>query len=72
MPIVCLAIVGPQNNPLYIKSFFPHPDPDRDLKLHFIVHCSLDAVEERVILKRSIQDAFLGLLYPTEEFRVYG
>ena len=73
MPIVCLAVVGPQNNPLFIKTFFPQgPDPDKDLKLHFVVHCSLDAIEERVLLKRSVQDAFLGLLYPTEEYRVYG
>ena len=73
MPIVCLAVVGPQNNPLFFKSFSsPSPDPERDLKLHFIVHCSLDAVEEKVLLKRAPLDAYLGLLYPTEEFRVYG
>lgn len=73
MPIVCLAVVGPQNNPLFFRSFFPTPDPEQDLKLHFIVHCSLDAIEEKVTLKRApAGDAFLGLLYPTEEFRVYG
>jgi len=71
MPIVCLAVVGPQNNPIFFRTF--SPDPEKDLKLQFIVHCSLDAIEERVALKRApIGDAFLGLLYPTEDYRVYG
>ncbi|KAL6561031.1 hypothetical protein OROGR_003821 [Orobanche gracilis] len=42
--IVCLAVVGHQNNPLYIQSF---TEADDVLKLHHIVHCSLDVVEER-------------------------
>lgn len=33
-----------QNNPLYIQSF---TDADDALKLHHIVHCSLDVIEER-------------------------
>ncbi|XVE48833.1 hypothetical protein DITRI_Ditri01bG0034200 [Diplodiscus trichospermus] len=43
--IVCVAVVGHQNNPLYIQSF---TDGDDVLKLHHIVHCSLDVVDERV------------------------
>ena len=156
MPIVCLAVVGPLNNPAFIQCFPPataaaaagtHPPPttstatadstDRELRLHFIVHCALDAVEDKVrgmppalsspcmtaldhtlhtllppytqapvipprqvspsstlppvrcsaplrtpplappirrqvLQKRAPLDAYLGLLYPTEEFRVYG
>ena len=33
-----------QNNPLYIQSF---TDADDALKLHHVVHCSLDVIEER-------------------------
>lgn len=33
-----------QNNPLYIQSF---TEADDALKLHHIVHCSLDVVDER-------------------------
>ncbi|KAK7856517.1 trafficking protein particle complex subunit 2-like protein [Quercus suber] len=43
--IVCVAVVGHQNNPLYIQSF---TEADDALKLHHIVHCSLDVVDERV------------------------
>ncbi|RVW38577.1 Trafficking protein particle complex subunit 2-like protein [Vitis vinifera] len=42
--IVCVAVVGHQNNPLYIQSF---TEADDALKLHHIVHCSLDVVDER-------------------------
>ncbi|KAG0490139.1 hypothetical protein HPP92_007002, partial [Vanilla planifolia] len=61
------------NNPLYLQSF---TDADDDLKLHHIVHCSLDVVEERVNNPRksgtTLNETFLGLLYPTENYKVYG
>ncbi|KAG9147476.1 hypothetical protein Leryth_007287 [Lithospermum erythrorhizon] len=66
-------IRSPWNNPLYIQSFTEAEDA---LKLHHIVHCSLDVVEERVNNpKRSgptLNETFLGLLYPTENYKVYG
>mmetsp|Transcript_19797 Transcript_19797/g.43034 ORF Transcript_19797/g.43034 Transcript_19797/m.43034 type:complete len:85 (-) Transcript_19797:1428-1682(-) len=46
MPIVCTAIIGQQNNPLYLRTF-PSASPEQILKLNFIVHCALDAVEEK-------------------------
>lgn len=72
--IVCAAVVGQQNAPLYLRTFLPGSD-DHTLKFHYIVHCSLDAVEEKVLLRRSpgeASDSYLGLLHPTEEFQVYG
>ena len=68
MPIVCLAVVGPLNNPAFLQCFPPATQPaaaagshpsattssvasdstDRELRLHFIVHCALDAVEDKV------------------------
>ncbi|KAJ7967138.1 trafficking protein particle complex subunit 2-like protein [Quillaja saponaria] len=71
--IVCAAVVGHQNNPLYIQSF---TEADDALKLHHIVHCSLDVVDERVNNPKksrpTLNETFLGLLYPTENYRVYG
>mmetsp|Transcript_19798 Transcript_19798/g.43037 ORF Transcript_19798/g.43037 Transcript_19798/m.43037 type:complete len:155 (-) Transcript_19798:1229-1693(-) len=74
MPIVCTAIIGQQNNPLYLRTF-PSASPEQILKLNFIVHCALDAVEEKVLQKRptgEVLDTYLGLLYPTEEYKIYG
>ncbi|KAK4757181.1 hypothetical protein SAY87_007308 [Trapa incisa] len=71
--IVCVAIVGHQNNPLYIQSF---TDGDDALKLHHVVHCSLDVVDERVNNPKKsgpmLNETYLGLLYPTENYKVYG
>jgi len=61
----------PQNNPLFVEKY---GDDDTDMAtLHSICHCALDVVEERMkIPKGALFDAFLGLLYPTEDFRVFG
>jgi hypothetical protein len=71
--IICVAIVGLQNNPLYIQSF---TDGDDALKLHYIVHCSLDVIDERVNNPKKIgstlNETYLGLLYPSENYKVYG
>ncbi|PKU64525.1 Beta-galactosidase 11 [Dendrobium catenatum] len=62
-----------QNNPLYLQSF---TEADDALKLHHIVHCSLDVIEERVNNPKksgpTLNETFLGLLYPTENYKVYG
>ncbi|PKC16387.1 Sedlin [Rhizophagus irregularis] len=60
--IQSIAIIGKQNNPLYIKNFsLSHPD----LKYHYIAHTSCDVIEERA-------DTYLGLLYAMEDLDVYG
>ncbi|XP_057493268.1 uncharacterized protein LOC130778798 [Actinidia eriantha] len=68
-----IAVVGHQNNPVYIQSF---TEADDALKLHHIVHCSLDAVDERVNYPKksgpTLNETFVGLLYPTENYKVYG
>lgn len=74
--IVCAAVVGQSNNPLYLKPFLVLPEEDA-LKFQYIVHCSLDAVEEKVTALRKATgegtgDAYLGMLYPTEDYRVFG
>lgn len=74
MSITCLGIVGSQNNPLYIRTF-PDVQGDALLQYHFTIHCALDAVEEKLLQKRppgDHMDTFLGLLYPTDDCKVYG
>lgn len=70
--IVCVAVVGQKNNPLFIEVF----SKQEALPFHYIVHCALDAVEEKVTAPRKgpsdLIDAYLGLLYPTEDYKVYG
>jgi len=64
------------------------PAQEQQLRFSYVAHCALDALEERVLLGRRAAaaasgggggagagggaDAFLGLLYPAEEHRVYG
>ncbi|KAI8065118.1 trafficking protein particle complex subunit 2-like protein [Gongronella butleri] len=67
--INCIAIIGKQNNPLFIKNFSnTHPD----LKYHYIAHTSIDVIEERVASGVRNLDQYLGLLYAMEDLAVYG
>lgn len=95
--VACVALIGAQNQPLLLhipNSNDTQKDADADstksrLRLSYVAHCALDALEEKVLLARraaaaaegtggaflssaSPPDAYLGLLYPTEEYRVYG
>ncbi|KAI9262766.1 Sedlin [Sporodiniella umbellata] len=67
--INCIALIGKQNNPLFIKNFSTsHPD----LKYHYIAHTSIDVIEERVSSGPKYLDLYLGLLYAMEDLAVYG
>ena len=82
LPLACAAILGRDNEPLYIRSFGEQSahellaDPD-NLKWHFFVHSSLDLIEQRVQKKDAAaggatnMDPYLGLLCPIDEYRVY-
>lgn len=71
--IRCVAVVGQTSNPLYLKSFSEAED---SLKFHFIVHSALDICDEKLTQpKRKVgspSESYLGLLYPTEDYCVYG
>eukprot|EP01097_Dermamoeba_algensis_P002775 TRINITY_DN209_c0_g1_i4.p1 TRINITY_DN209_c0_g1~~TRINITY_DN209_c0_g1_i4.p1 ORF type:complete len:129 (-),score=26.08 TRINITY_DN209_c0_g1_i4:414-800(-) len=76
--IVCVAVVGKGNNPLYLQNF--NFTPTNELKFHYIVHTALDVIEEKVQKnigtdgKQAAQanEMYLGLLYPIEDYKVYG
>ena len=44
---VCAAVVGPANNPLHLVDLIETPD-EEPLRLHYMVHCALDVVDERL------------------------
>ncbi len=60
-----------QNYPLYIRSV----PTQGELKFHYTVHTSLDVVEEKISgVGKALADQrelYLGLLYPTEDYKVY-
>lgn len=60
-----------QNYPLYIRS----TPTDSELKFHYMVHTSLDVVDEKIsAMGKALVDQrelYLGLLYPTEDYKVY-
>nr|XP_047931053.1 trafficking protein particle complex subunit 2-like protein [Anser cygnoides] len=62
----------PQNYPLYIRSI----PTENELKFHYTVHTSLDVVDEKIsAMGKALVDQrelYLGLLYPTEDYKVYG
>ncbi|KAK1161982.1 trafficking protein particle complex subunit 2-like protein, partial [Acipenser oxyrinchus oxyrinchus] len=53
-----------QKYPLYIRSI----PTENELKFHYAVHTSLDVGKEFV----DQRERYLGLLYPTEDYKVYG
>nr|XP_023418148.1 trafficking protein particle complex subunit 2-like protein isoform X1 [Cavia porcellus] len=49
---------------------------ENELKFHYMVHTSLDVVDEKIsAMGKALVDQrelYLGLLYPTEDYKVYG
>eukprot|EP00050_Salpingoeca_kvevrii_P011719 m.17529 g.17529 ORF g.17529 m.17529 type:complete len:107 (-) comp3593_c0_seq2:323-643(-) len=68
MPVTCVAVIGPKNNPLYFRTA-----SEDVLRFQFLVHSALDVVDEKVAsLGKSGADQFLGLLSSADDMRVYG
>ncbi|XP_060767875.1 trafficking protein particle complex subunit 2-like protein isoform X1 [Neoarius graeffei] len=69
---LCVAVIAKENYPLYIRSV----STQSELKFHYTVHTSLDVVEEKIsAVGKAMADQrelYLGLLYPTEDYKVYG
>ena len=69
---VCVAVLARQNYPLYMRTI---PN-ENTLKFHFIVHSSLDVIEERMVaVSRSATEAsnretYLGYLLTIQDFNV--
>lgn len=69
---VCVAVIGKDNSPKYIKC----TDEAMSLQYHSIVHTSIDIIEEKLNVGNKttadIRELFLGLLLSTEENKIYG
>ena len=63
-----------QNYPLFLKTIAV-PKTESELKFYFTVHTSLDVVEEKISSgsknTNDLRELYLGLLYPTEDYKVY-
>jgi hypothetical protein len=58
-------VLTAQNNPLLLNVFTDTAEP---LKFHYIIHTSLDLIEERCQLQ--VTDQFVGQLFPMEEYKL--
>ncbi|KDR18458.1 trafficking protein particle complex subunit 2-like protein [Zootermopsis nevadensis] len=69
---VCVTVIGKENSPKYISCL----NPELDLQFQYKVHTSLDVVEEKLssVGKTSgdVRELYLGLLYSTEEHKIFG
>ncbi|GFN92257.1 trafficking protein particle complex subunit 2-like protein [Plakobranchus ocellatus] len=68
----CVAVIAKENYPLFIKTI----PTENELKFYYTVHTSLDVVEEKISSvgknTNDLRELYLGLLYPTEDYKVYG
>ncbi|XP_075743661.1 trafficking protein particle complex subunit 2-like protein isoform X3 [Rhipicephalus microplus] len=69
---VAVAVIGRENSPLFVKTV----TPCNELKFLYTIHTSLDVVEEKISpgnkSSGDVRELYLGLLYPTEDYKVYG
>jgi len=57
-----------QNAPKYVTSL----NPEDELQIQYEIHSSIDFVEEKLKTgKKDMRDLYLGLLYSTEDHKVY-
>ncbi|KAK4311939.1 hypothetical protein Pmani_016605 [Petrolisthes manimaculis] len=69
---VCVSVIGKENSPLYVWV----GSGREELHLHYLAHTGLDVIQEKItsVTKTpgDTRDLYLGLLYATEEYKVFG
>ncbi|XP_034942997.1 trafficking protein particle complex subunit 2-like protein [Chelonus insularis] len=69
---VCVAVIGKDNSPKFIKC----ASESCAIEFHFKVHTSIDIIEEKLnVGNKAVTDSrelFLGLLYATDEHKIFG
>ncbi|CAG9799629.1 unnamed protein product [Chironomus riparius] len=66
-----VAIISKDNSPLYVLA----ADIEKEIELQYCFHSALDIVEEKSNTANKnpdTRDLFLGLLYATELYKIYG
>ncbi|XP_015379567.1 PREDICTED: trafficking protein particle complex subunit 2-like protein [Diuraphis noxia] len=65
---LCVAVVSKENAPKYVTSL----NPEDELQIQYEIHSSIDFVEEKLKTgKKDMRDLYLGLLYSTEDHKMY-
>ncbi|XP_011296714.1 trafficking protein particle complex subunit 2-like protein isoform X1 [Fopius arisanus] len=68
----CIAIIGKENSAKYIKC----ASQRIALQFHYKIHTSIDIIEEKLNVGNKAatdsRELFLGLLYSTEEHKIFG
>ncbi|EDW90015.1 trafficking protein particle complex subunit 2-like protein [Drosophila teissieri] len=67
----CIAVIGKDNAPLYLTT----SDMEQELDLQYHVNAALDVVEEKCLIGKGAPESkelYLGLLYSTENHKIYG
>lgn len=68
---LALAIVNTANRPLLIRTTYDNVDEDEAIRLVYLMHASLDIVDEKIEQPTS-RDNYLGVLYQCEQFKIFG
>ncbi|XP_033233730.1 trafficking protein particle complex subunit 2-like protein isoform X2 [Drosophila pseudoobscura] len=66
-----VAVIGKDNAPMYLTT----SDMEQELDLQYHVHAALDVVEEKCLIGKGVPESkelYLGLLYSTENHKIYG
>lgn len=66
-----IAILNSSNCPLLIRTSLDGIDKEEATKLIYLMHISLDIVQEKAEQPTS-RDNFLGVLYQCEQYKIYG
>ena len=79
---VCVAVLDRNSTPLALQT----SQPDKELDFHYIVHTSIDVINEKCSLGSGSstkldqsqqqgggnRELYLGVLYSTEQHKVFG
>ncbi|XP_015609099.1 trafficking protein particle complex subunit 2-like protein isoform X2 [Cephus cinctus] len=72
MMAVCVAVIGKDNSPKYIKCL----DENTALQFHYKVHTTIDIIEEKLNVGNKtasdVRELFLGLLFSAEDHKIFG
>lgn len=69
--LLAVAIVNSTNCPLLTKTCYDATNKEEATKLIYLLHASLDIVQEKAD-QPQVRDCFLGILYQSEQFKIYG
>lgn len=68
--IECIAVMSPDNNPIFLQKYYPGI---QDFDMYTLIFCSLDYFESKVVHKPITKnDCFLGNIQTSDNFQIWG